>query len=115
MLKVYGIKNCDKCSKARKWMEANGMLHTFLDVRSDGISESDLERWADTAGIDKLLNRRGTTWRGLSDAEKEAADGGTAIALMMMHPALIKRPVFDDGKNVFVGFDKKVQKELSAG
>lgn len=113
MFKVYGLRNCDTCKKARKWLEANGITHTFLDVRSDGISESDLERWADTAGIDKLLNRRGTTWRGLSDAEKSAADGGTAIALMMMHPALIKRPVFDDGDNVYVGFDKSVQKALS--
>lgn len=115
MLKVYGLRNCDTCKKARKWMEANGISHTFLDVRSDGITESDLKRWADTAGIDKLLNRRGTTWRELPDAQKAAVDDDSAIPLMMALPALIKRPVFDDGKSVHVGFDKSVQRTLSAG
>lgn len=96
-------------------MEANSITHTFLDVRSDGITESDLKRWADTAGIDKLLNRRGTTWRGLPDAQKEAVDDDSAIPLMMALPALIKRPVFDDGTTVHIGFDKAVQRELLAG
>lgn len=95
-------------------MEANGIEHAFLDVRADGIAESDVQRWADSVGVDKLLNRRGTTWRGLSDAEKDAVEKGGAIGLMAMHPALIKRPVFDDGKTVHVGFDQSVQDELSA-
>ena len=115
MLKVYGLKNCDTCRKARKWMDANGIPHTFLDVRADGITEGDVERWANAAGIDKLLNRRGTTWRNLTDAEKSSAEGKGAIPLMTKHPALIKRPVFDDGKNIRVGFDKAVQDALSAG
>ncbi len=114
MLNVYGLKNCDTCRKARKWMDANGIDHAFLDVRADGITESDVQRWADAAGIDKLLNRRGTTWRGLSDADKDAAEKGGAIVLMATHPALIKRPVFDDGKTVQVGFDQSVQDALSA-
>lgn len=113
MLKVYGLKNCDTCTKARKWMEANGITHTFLDVRSDGITETDVQRWADAAGLDKLLNKRGTTWRGLPDELKAAAEGEAAITLMTSQPALIKRPVFDDGSTVYVGFDKPVQRALS--
>lgn len=113
MLKVYGLKNCDTCRKARKWMEANGITHTFLDVRSDGITESDVQRWADSAGLDKLLNKRGTTWRGLPDELKATAEGEAAVTLMTSQPALIKRPVFDDGRDVHVGFDKSVQKALS--
>ena len=114
MLNVYGLKNCDTCRKARKWMDANGIEHVFLDVRADGITESDVQRWADAAGSDRLLNKRGTTWRGLSEAEKSAADNDGAVALMTAHPALIKRPVFDDGKTVHVGFDQSVQDALSA-
>ena len=112
MLKVYGLKNCDTCRKARKWMESNGITHTFLDVRSDGITEADVQRWAESAGLDKLLNKRGTTWRGLPDELQATAEGDTAVTLMPAQPALIKRPVFDDGNTVHVGFDKSVQKAL---
>lgn len=113
MLKVYGLKNCDTCRKALKWLEAEAIGHTFLDVRKDGVTEADVEHWADAVGVDVLLNRRGTTWRKLTDAEKAKAENDAdAIALMAAQPSLIKRPVFLDGKNVLVGFTDDVRDKL---
>lgn len=114
-MKVWGLKNCDTCRKALKWMDENGVSYTFADVRKDGLTEADVKRWAGDAGTDTLLNRRGTTWRGLSDADKASAETEMgAVALMAAHPALIKRPVFDDGERVLVGFTKDVQDALTS-
>jgi len=113
MLKVYGLKNCDTCRKALKWLEAEAIGHTFLDVRKDGVTQADVEGWADAVGVDVLLNRRGTTWRKLSDAEKAKAEKeADAISLMTSQPSLIKRPVFVDGTNVLVGFTDDVRDKL---
>lgn len=113
MLKVYGLKNCDTCRKARKWLDAEGIAHTFLDVRADGITQDDVQNWSDAAGWEVLLNKRGTTWRGLSDDVKNTISEATAIPLMAEYPATIKRPVFvkPDG-SVTVGFTKAVQDGL---
>ena len=70
MIKIYGLKNCDTCRKALKWLDSEDIAHTFIDVRKDVINEDDVKRWLDSVGVDILLNRRGTTWRGLSDGEK---------------------------------------------
>jgi len=112
MLKIYGLKNCDTCRKALKWLEAEGLAFEFLDVRKDGITEADIKGWAKAVGIDSLLNRRGTTWRGLSDADKAKGEGEAATALMAQYPALIKRPVFVLADNVMVGFTDNVKKQL---
>ncbi len=115
MLTVYGLKNCDTCRKARRWLDDNGIEHRFLDVRADGLSAEEIATWADAAGWETLLNRRGTTWRGLDEAEKAVADSNGAVALMAQHPALIKRPVFVTGSSVLVGFDDRVREQLAAG
>lgn len=114
MLKMYGLKNCDTCRKAMKWLDGEGIGHEFLDVRKDGITEADIAEWAASVGVDSLLNRRGTTWRGLSDADKAKADNGGAIALMAAHPALIKRPVFNRNGVIRVGFTDTVKDTLRA-
>lgn len=112
MLRMYGLKNCDTCRNARKWMDAEGIAHEFLDVRADGITETDVARWANAVGVEVLLNRRGTTWRGLSDADKAKGEGTDAVALMAAHPALIKRPVFEEDGKIFVGFTDAVKAKL---
>ena len=118
MLTVYGLKNCDTCRKARKWLDSEGIAHRFHDVRDDGIGEADVARWTKAVGLETLLNRRGTTWRGLSERDRKKADSGEAVAVMASHAALIKRPVFEAGRTVVVGFGKPEQaavKKLAGG
>ena len=112
MITVYGIKNCDTCRKALKWLTAEGIEHRFHDFRVDGLDTGALAAWVDTAGWEKLLNRRGTTWRNLSDAEKDGIDEAKAQTLMAGNPTLIKRPVFETGDQVLVGFSNAEQAAL---
>lgn len=112
MITVYGIKNCDTCRKALKWLVAEGLEHRFHDFRVDGLDPQSLSAWVNAAGWEKLLNRRGTTWRNLSDAEKDGVDEAKAEALMAGNPTLIKRPVFETGNQVLVGFGDAEQTAL---
>ncbi len=114
MIQVYGLKNCDTCRKARGWLDGKGMAHSFHDVRADGLAEKDLARWVRAAGWETLLNRRGTTWRALSDKDKDGVDAAKAVKLMLAHPALIKRPVFEAQGKVVVGFGAAEQKAVAA-
>ena len=114
MLTVYGIKNCDTCRKALKWLSAEGIDHTFHDFRVDGLDAANVTRWSAVAGWEKLLNRRGTTWRNLDEADKDGVDATSAHALMAGNPTLIKRPVFDDGSQILVGFTAAEQEALKA-
>lgn len=111
-LTVYGLKNCDTCRKAIKWLEAEGREFQFKDLRKDGFASEDLARWLELAGWEILLNKRGTTWRGLDDEVKNNTDASNVQALMEEHPALMKRPIFDFGDRVVVGFTAKQQAEL---
>lgn len=112
-MKVYGLKSCDTCRKAVRWLGDNGIEHEYVDVRADGIPADRLRSWVAEAGWEKLLNRRSTTWRELDDAEKEGLDGGKAVELILRHPTLMKRPVFDRTAGVLVGFDEKVRQALA--
>ena len=87
MISIYGLKNCDTCRKALKWLEAEGIAHEFKDIRADGFSDAQLDNWVATAGWETLLNRRGTTWRKLSDAEKDGVDEAKAKAEKMLADA----------------------------
>lgn len=104
MITMYGLKNCDTCRKALKWLQAEGIEHEFKDVRADGLTDPQVQNWLDHVGWEVLLNRRGTTWRKLSDDEKDNVDANKAKALMLEQPALIKRPVFETGSSIVVGF-----------
>jgi arsenate reductase (glutaredoxin) len=104
MITVYGLKNCDTCRNALKWLKADGIDHTFVDVRADGLSAQDISGWVKAVGWETLLNRRGTTWRKLEESDKENVDQSKAETLMLTHPALIKRPVFVKQDTVIVGF-----------
>lgn len=115
MITVYGLKNCDTCRKALKWLADSGIDHRFHDVRADGVTAADIGRWADAVSWETLLNRRGTTWRKLPDAVTAEVDAGVAVALMAEHPALIKRPVFARGSKILVGFTDAEKAALTAG
>jgi len=105
MLIVYGLKNCDTCRNARKWLTDAGVDYRFADLRDDGLTSDDIAAWCDAAGWQELLNKRSTTWRQLPAAEKLQPDAAKAQALMLRFPALIKRPVFVIGDTVMVGFN----------
>jgi arsenate reductase (glutaredoxin) len=106
-IQLYGIPNCDTVKRARAWLQAQGADHVFVDFKKQPPQSAALQRWADAAGLDALLNRRGSTWRALDDAARLSAASVTgALALMRAQPSLVKRPVVEwaDGA-VTVGFD----------
>jgi Spx/MgsR family transcriptional regulator len=105
---IYGIKNCDTMKKARAWLDEQGVDYSFHDYRTDGIDPERLKRWCREAGWEKLLNRAGTTFRKLPDAEKSRLDADKAMRLMLEQPAMIKRPVLEIDASVLVGFDARV-------
>lgn len=105
---IYGIRNCDTMKKARAWLEARGVPHAFHDYKASGIDAATLKSWADRVGWEKLLNRAGTTFRKLPDAERADIDEGKAIALMVAQPSMIKRPVLADGAKLLVGFSPDI-------
>ena len=102
---IHGIKNCDTMKKARAWLEAHGVGHAFHDYKAAGIDRATLAGWAKKVGWEKLLNRAGTTFRKLPDAEKEGLTEQRALALMEAQPSMIKRPVLALGDRLIVGFD----------
>ena len=102
---IYGIKNCDTMKKARAWLDAHGVAYRFHDYRAEGVDAARLQQWMDEAGWEKLLNRAGTTFRKLADADKADVDAAKARALMLREPAMIKRPVLEYPGGLLVGFD----------
>lgn len=112
MIVIHGLKNCDTCKKARKWAEQEGLEHRFHDVRADGLTAELLDTWLGQVSWEVLLNRRGTTWRGLDEAVKAGVDAASARDLMLEFPALIKRPVFDRDGTISVGFTDTVKQDL---
>lgn len=108
MITVYGIPNCDTVKKARAWLAAQGVAHTFHDFKKQGVPPDGLSAWERAVGWEKLLNRQGTTWRKLEPQLQAATvDAASARALMLAQPSVIKRPVVDWGTQVTVGFDEK--------
>ena len=101
---IYGIKNCDTMKKARAWLDAKKIAYVFHDYKTAGIDRARLEGWAKAIGWETLLNRAGTTFRKLPDADKDGLDAKKAIALMLTQPSMIKRPVLDLGGRLLVGF-----------
>ena len=101
---IYGIKNCDTMKKARTWLEGRGIDYRFHDYKAEGIDRPHLERWCKEAGLETVLNRAGTTFRKLDDADKQDLDQEKAIALMLTQPSMIKRPVLEADGNLLIGF-----------
>jgi arsenate reductase len=101
---IYGIKNCDTMKKARAWLDSHGVSYAFHDYKSAGIEKDRLKAWSDELGWETLLNRAGTTFRKLPDADKERLTESKALALMTAQPSMIKRPVLDLGRKRLVGF-----------
>lgn len=114
MLTVYGIPNCSTVKKARIWLEQNGVAYTFHDFKKLGIDDATLNMWLTQQPWEKLINRAGLTWRGLSEETKAGVNDNTsAIALMQKKTSLIKRPVLvQDNQILALGFDETIYRKL---
>lgn len=108
-LTLYGLKNCDTCKKALKALEGAGQSVTFVDIRAEADLLAKVPAWLEAAGPDLLINRRSTTWRNLSEAERES----DPQALLTANPTLIKRPVIETDDAVHVGWAKAVEATLT--
>jgi Spx/MgsR family transcriptional regulator len=104
MTTLYGIKNCDTVKKAQKYLNDNSVQYQFHDFRVEGINKQLVETFIDKLGLEKVINKRSTTWKQLSDSDKENLDETSAIALCVANPTLIKRPVLEHSGNYFIGF-----------
>ncbi|WP_419828128.1 ArsC family reductase [Sphingomonas sp.] len=104
MATLYGIRNCDTMKSARAWLDAKGVRYDFHDYKAAGIERVLLEGWVREMGWEALLNRSGTTFRKLPDADKQGIDARKAIELMLAQPSMIRRPVLDTGAARIVGF-----------
>lgn len=106
-MKLYGIPNCNTVKKAREWLDTHGVAYTFHDFKKQGIDDATLHAWLDQQPWEKLVNRAGMTWRGLSDDEKaQVKDNASAAALMRTKTSVIKRPVLvSEDRILALGFD----------
>lgn len=112
LVELFGIANCDTMKKARRWLDAEGVAYRFHDYRKEGLDRRMLAAWVERVGWEVLLNKRGTTWRKLSDAERADLDTEKAITLMLAHPAMIKRPVLVMGDAIEVGYSPEQYGQL---
>ena len=103
---LHGIPNCDTVKKARKWLDAQGVAYDFHDYKKTPPSVNLLQSWVDAVGHEPLLNKRGTTFRKLSDADRADIDDAKAVRLMVENPSTIKRPVVTGAGDLIVGFDE---------
>ena len=105
---MYGITNCDTIKKARIWLESHDVAYRFHDYRVEGLDADRLKGWSSKVGWEILLNKASTTFRELSDKDKQALDEKKAKALMLAKPTMIKRPVLEVGDRILVGFKQDV-------
>ena len=101
---LYGIPNCDTVKKARVWLDERGIAYAFHDYKKQGADAARIARWAETAGWERVLNRAGTTFRKLAEADKADLDAAKAIAVMSANPSCIKRPIVEHPGGLLVGF-----------
>lgn len=101
---IYGIKNCDTMKKARAWLDTHGIAYEFHDYKAVGVEKDKLKQWSDELGWETLLNRAGTTFKKLPEADKEGLTERKALGLMLAQPSMIKRPVLEIGDKLLIGF-----------
>ena len=112
LLTLYGIGSCDTCRRARKWLTDQSYEHEFHDLRDDGIDIQMLERWANRISWQKLLNTRSLTWRKLPEVDRADMSQDSALASMLDHPTLVKRPVLECRSFIAVGFSPENYHEI---
>lgn len=112
MIKVYGIANCDTVKKALGWMKEHQLPYEFHDYKKQGITVAKLNKWCGHFGWETLVNKTGTTWKGLSESEKNLViDQPSAVNLMMEKTSIIKRPIVEAGRKYLIRFDENLYAE----
>ena len=112
MTTLYGISNCDTCRKAKNWFNQNRITFDFFDFRKNELTKIKVETWIDRIGLDKLINRRGTTWRNLPDELRDQIHGPENVDVLNQFPTLMKRPIIEIDDHFLVGFDASVVKQI---
>lgn len=115
MFTFYGIPNCDTVKKARTWLDGRGVAYVFHDYKKVGIDAASLRRWIGALGWETVLNRAGTTFRSLPDADKAGLDGDKAVALMLAQPSMIKRPIVEGDGKLVAGFKPEAWEQAGIG
>lgn len=112
-IKLYGIPNCDTVKKARNWLAGNNIEVEFHDFKKQGLSAELAQLWLQQASWEQLINRKGMTWRGLSDVQKNIGSNEDAQKLMLEKTSVIKRPLLEqDGKLLHIGFDEAAYRKI---
>ena len=101
---LYGIPNCDTVKKARTWLDQQGIAYDFHDYKKAGVTAAKVKAWCKALGWETVLNRAGTTYRKLPDEAKDGLTQAKAIALMVEHPSMIKRPIVEHEGGLLIGF-----------
>jgi len=111
---LYGISNCDTVRKARQWLEGQGIHYYFHDVRKDGLRQETVTAWLGQLGWEQLINRRGTSWRQLPEAQREAMNDDSACDAILANPSLFKRPLLQLDDRLHTGFKPDQYRALFA-
>ncbi len=106
MITLYGIKNCDTVKKARRWLDANGCEHRYHDFRVDGLDAATVDSWLAVCDWNTVLNRRSTSWKQLSENDRNTVDETKVRDLLLGNPTLVKRPVTVSGDTILIGFNE---------
>ncbi|MGY5450077.1 ArsC family reductase [Agarivorans sp. MS3-6] len=109
---MFGIPNCDTIKKARRWLSEHNIEFNFHDYRKDGVTQQQIVRWCEQLGWEAVLNKRGTTYRQLSDEQKENLNQDAAIELLAQYPAMIKRPLLQVEQHYTLGFKAELYQQL---
>lgn len=112
---LHGVKSCDTMKKARSWLDAHGVDYAFHDYKTEGATKAKLESWAGEVGWEVLLNKAGTTFRALPEADKAGLTEKKALALMGAQPSMIKRPVLEGAGALLVGFKPEAYERAFSG
>lgn len=107
VLTVYGIRSCDTCRRAQKYLTEHNIEFRFHDLRTDGLDIQTLERWADRISWERLLNKQSLTWRKIPEVDRAQISRSRALGTMIDQPTLIKRPVLESEQFIAVGFSEK--------
>ena len=112
MITLFGIKNCDTCRNAKKWLAENKIDFIYFDLREETLTIDLISKWQQSIGFDALVNRRGTTWRKLPEELRENFPTSNPNKIIMENPTLLKRPIIDKDGEISVGFSKEIQEKL---